>query len=350
MEREGVRVLPSVLVSEGFAADYNEREMYAVVSGMDTISLRTLADGFGGECYFNPLYDEGSVVYSVEESSYVLFSIMAVCAMLISVVSIYVYVRLSRGEIAEHCRTLKLIGGGYKELIAYTLFRTLAIYCISVVCGTVLGAVGCHLFGILVLGKFISIYYVHFSIASILPGIGLTFFAVLIPTIAGLVSDLKKRPVEAGNYAMPVQSRRLSVKNILKKWFLASVLNNKRAYLGIVLAMCFCFFAVFVGAMFNYTIRDEYEKEYYNDYSVESYDGSFVTSFGIPTAPYHGVTESLVEELRANRNVKYVSTVKALPAIVVDDDLSPKLKSFFRIKCPRLQHYERRLQIYYRYL
>ncbi len=329
MQQDSVMVLPSVLVSESFANGIQNKEIYAFVSNITSNMLLDTANEYNTNYYVNPIHNKASAMYAISQSTSVIFTILAVCALLIVFVSIYAYVKISEPEMAEHYKNLKIMGAGNVELIVFFFLRSFVIYCMSVIFGTLLGILSSYLFGRFIAVKFINIYDFSFSPIPLLLGIVLPLVFILIPLGIRLIFVLNKKPFQTDSALIYYENRNLNIRNILSKWFAVSFLNSKKTYIGLAFTMSFCFFTVFIGAMFNYTIRDEYEKDFFDDYSINAYDGNFATSFELPLLPYYGVTDGLIEELKSIDNVSQVSTIKELTVIVEDTSKNTALKNFF---------------------
>lgn len=329
MKTDDLSIWPSVLVSEHYIQKYDSALNYAIIGNISAKNLLSIANRFECDAYINPIYNENSVLYNIDKSTNIIFAILLVCGLLIAAISIYAYLMISDNELTEHYKNLKLIGAGTKEIVLYTLFRTTIIYLSALLIGVFIGFLGNYVFGNTIINKFIDIYSYKFDVFAILLGIIIPLILLLLTTVFRMASVLNKRPLQVSVAQTNYRVRKLATKNILKKWTLIGILNRKNTYIGLSLAMCFGFFAIFIGVMFNYTIKDEYEKEYNDSYSIRVYDGYYATSFEMPIHPYYGVSEKTIDKLSKTEEIESISTIKALTAIVEEPTNDIKYKRFF---------------------
>lgn len=329
MKIDDLSIWPSILVSEHYIQKYNSTLNYAIVSNVSTENLLGSADKFESTAYINPIYNENSILYNIDISTNIILTILLVCGLLVTVISIYAYLMISDNELTEHYKNLKLIGADKKGIVIYTLFRMMIIYFSSLLIGVFMGLVGSYVFGNAIIKKFIDVYSYKFDVWGVLFGIIIPLIVLVITTIFRMATVLNKRPLQVSMVQTNHKVRKLAIKDILKKWSLIGILNRKNTYIGLSFAMSFCFFAVFIGVMFNFTIRDEYEKEYNDNYSIRVYDGNFATSFEMPIRPYYGVSENTINELSKSTEIESISTIKALTAIVEEPSNDIKYKQFF---------------------
>lgn len=329
IKNNNVMVWPSILISKSYSDNYEGQNIYAIYNDVSSEELLNKAEKNKNIAFINPIYNANSVLYNIETSTSVILIIILVCTLLITIISIYAYLMICEGELYEQYRCLKMIGAGQKEIVLYTLLRTSAIYICSVLIGVAIGVAGSYWFSIFILEKFIDIYKYNFDMVALVVGIIIPLIMLFVVSIAKMLKVLNKRPLQVEKTKKNIKKIKLNIKNLFSKWTVVSMLNRKKTYIGIAFAMSFCFFAIFVGVMFNYTIRDEYEKEYNDTYSVRVYDGNFATSFEIPIKPYYGVSQNTIDEMLNTEQTSNISTLKVLTIIVEEETSNKDYLSFY---------------------
>ncbi len=245
MTDDDIAIWPSILLSKESISNFNFQNNYAILSDISANNLNDLSSKYNLNCYINPRYIENSMLSIISESTTIIFIILFSCGILVTILCICAYMMVSESETVEHYKNLKILGAGSSVIIIFAVLRTLLIFLISLIFGYLLGFIGNYAFGKYIIGKFISIYNIGFTFDGVVIGTLLPFILIILIVVIRIIPILIRKPLQIKAKHNLYKSRNIRIKNIITKWFLVLWLNNKKAYIGIILEMCVCYFITF---------------------------------------------------------------------------------------------------------
>lgn len=328
-EFEGHGFWPSIILSEEDVYKYTESLAYAVYGQNSEKDLQNIEQESGVSVYWNPAISGESELVSITTSSSVILTIISVSAGVLFLIGMYAYMALGEKEMIERFQTLKLIGAGKKELLLFTLFRSILLYLHSLIPGVVFGSIVCFLFSKRIMNIFVPVYSLDYSIIHVTIGCISTFLIILVFNMGALLRIINSRPLQGETVIAVTRNRRIPFGNILNKWIVTSALNRKKTYIGIIVTICLSSLVVFIGTAFFHTINEEYSKEYYDDYKITVYDGGYISFFKIPQIPYYGITDKTKVEFSSSDEIDHISYIKQLNTVLVDNEQKHVLNDYF---------------------
>lgn len=329
VDKNTVNIWPSVIIWPDTTDNYNDAKYYLMYSDYDISVLSEIEDKYQATTYINPSRVNSSLIYSIDQSSSVILSIIMISAFLIACICLVSYVLVNDQYMQQQYMQLKLIGAGQSTLIWFTIYKNLIILLLAAIPGMLLGCLGCWAFDKYILKSFIAIYSQQNYILSLLIGLIISASLLLCISLLRVLPRLNEKPFFCHNKHANLQKHNVNIKNIFAKWMICSAKNRKGAYNGIVLSMLFCYCLIFVGSFFNQTINQQFNIEYHNDYSVNTYHGGYISFFRIPQSPYYGIDDNITDSLMGTGEVSNISYIKQLNAVISDSNNNVDLKNYY---------------------
>ncbi|HZK22214.1 MAG TPA: FtsX-like permease family protein [Oscillospiraceae bacterium] len=319
MRHETVSVWPSVITT--FKDETLEpKEVFSVISvkNNSTRFLENLSERYTSPVFISPQFSEQSFTSIVGGSTRAILIISVFAVIIIALISLGSFVSLSANVVEEQIQSLKFLGASSLSMLLFGVLNLLMLYLIALPVGFV-GGIACG-YGLssYIVDGFIDFYRYDISILSVVSGVFITLAFLLLIRIIKILRIKDKKPLDCKELEKFCIKKCKSSKHgsVFLKWSIASLIKNKRIYFGVALSMSVCYFVLFMGGMYTQTIKNEYEIDFSDHYSIRHIDGEFFASLHIPSNPFSGIIQSDVDNILSNSEVDTFSYIKNFPVIL----------------------------------
>lgn len=298
-------------------------DTYSVVSAKKNNPdiLQGFSEKYSSQLFVSQQFLDESFINNVGGSTQAILIIGMIAVFVIALICLSSFSSLSAMIVDEQIKSLKYIGASSSAMLLFGILNLIMLYLIALPIGFIVGiACGYGLSSYIIVG-FVDFYKFNISLTGIVIGIFAALLLLLIIRIIKIMSIKDKKPlIQSKRQMLHLKTKKsLDRGSLFLKWSVTSLLKNKGAYLGIVLAMTVCYFVLFMGGIYNQTIAKEYDVHFQDHYKVKYLDGEFFSSLFIPANPYAGISEGDISNIYNNGEIDTFSYVKQLP-ILVDID------------------------------